>query len=238
MGVNSWFINSIIIDSSQKLIFFCELNNYLYICKMKDKIRMILREGVIDETIKRIAIFDFDGTLIDTDTPESGKPLWQKEFGFEWPFKGWWGRPESLDSRIYFENNPKLGGDINKELGLSKNIFDNNPIPKTLSAYKEQSSRPDTMVLLLTGRHAGVGKLVTDILNSKGLKFNDYIYKTGNLDTADFKIEVLDKLVNNNPILEEIEIWEDRDDHLPVFQDWASKQKLKVIVHHITDATK
>ena len=122
---------------------------------------------------------------------------------------------------------------------FKKGTGNNNiPIPKTLSAYKEQSSRPDTMVLLLTGRHAGVGKLVTDILNSKGLKFNDYIYKTGNLDTADFKIEVLDKLVNNNPILEEIEIWEDRDDHLPVFQDWASKQKLKVIVHHITDATK
>jgi hypothetical protein len=94
------------------------------------------------------------------------------------------------------------------------------------------------MVLLLTGRHAGIGKLVTDILNSKGLEFDDYIYKTGNLDTAEFKIGVLNKLVKNNPSLEEIEIWEDRDDHLPVFQDWGSKQKLKVIVHHITDATK
>ena len=204
---------------------------------MKDKIRMILREGVTDETIKRIAIFDFDGTLIDTDTPESGKSLWQQAFGFEWQFRGWWGRPESLDSRIYFQKDTKLAPGL-KEIGLKRNIFDNNLIPKTLAAYKEQSSRPDTMVLLLTGRHAGIGKLVTDILNSKGLEFDDYIYKTGNLDTADFKIEVLDKLVNNNPSLEEIEIWEDRDDHLPVFQDWASKQKLKVIVHHITDATK
>jgi hypothetical protein len=205
---------------------------------MKDKIRMILREGIVDNKINRISIFDFDGTLIDTDTPESGKTLWQKEFGFEWPFKGWWGRPESLDSRIYFEKNKGMLSPEVYEKGISKNIFDNAPISRTLSAYKEQSARPDTLSILLTGRHTGVGQLVTDILNSKGMKFDDYIYKTGNLDTADFKVEVLNKLVSNNPDLKEMEIWEDRDDHLPVFQSWANEQPFKVIVHHITDATK
>ena len=205
---------------------------------MKDKIRMVLREGIVDDVIKRIAIFDFDGTLIDTDTPESGKPLWQDEFGFEWPFKGWWGRAESLDSRIYFEKNKdKLSPEVYGK-GISKNIFENNPILKTLQAYREQSSRSDTIVILLTGRHSGVGNLVTDILNSKGLKFDDYIYKTGNLDTADFKVEVLNKLVSKNPGLQEIEIFEDRNDHLPIFQAWANNQNFKVLVHHITDATK
>ena len=94
------------------------------------------------------------------------------------------------------------------------------------------------MCILLTGRHAGVGQLVTDILNSKGITFDDYIYKTGNLDTADFKVEVLNKLVSNNPDLQEMEIFEDRDDHLPIFQSWANNQHFKVLVHHITDATK
>lgn len=217
---------------------------------MKDKIRMILREGVVDDKIKRIAIFDFDGTLIDTDTPESGKRLWLQEFGFEWPFTGWWGRPESLDSRIYFQKNgSKLIEELSKKLnadeietiiqkGLHQNIFENAPISRTLTAYKEQSSRPDTLCILLTGRHAGVGQLVTDILSSKGIKFDDYIYKTGNLDTADFKIEVLNKLASNNPDLQEMEIFEDRDDHLPIFQVWANEQPFKVIIHHITDATK
>ncbi len=205
---------------------------------MKDKIRMILREGIVDDNIKRIAIFDFDGTLIDTDTPESGKTLWQNEFGFEWPFKGWWGRAESLDSRIYFEKNKdKLSPEVYGK-GISKNIFENNPILKALQAYREQSSRPDTLTILLTGRHSGVGDLVTGILDSKGLTFDDYIYKTGNLDTADFKVDVLNKLVIKNPRLQEIEIWEDRDDHLPIFQAWANNQHFKVLVHHITDATK
>ena len=94
------------------------------------------------------------------------------------------------------------------------------------------------MTILLTGRHSGVGELVTSILNKNQLTFNDYIYKSGNLDTAEFKIEVLDKLVNNNPSVQEIEIWEDRDDHLPVFQSWGNDQRIEVTVHHITDATK
>lgn len=198
---------------------------------------MILREGVVDDKIKRIAIFDFDGTLIDTDTPESGKPLWFKEFGFEWPFKGWWGRPESLDSRIYFQKDNKLMPGV-KEKGLKKNIFDNTVIAKTFSAYKEESSRPDTMTILLTGRHSGVGNLVTNILNNVGITFDEYIYKTGGLDTADFKIDVLNNLANQNPDLEEMEIWEDRDDHMPIFQSWANKQPFEVTIHHITDATK
>ncbi len=37
-----------------------------------DKIRQILKEGTDVDTIKRIAVFDFDGTLVDTPTPERG----------------------------------------------------------------------------------------------------------------------------------------------------------------------
>jgi hypothetical protein len=216
---------------------------------MKDKIKMILREGVLDNKITRIAIFDFDGTMIDTDTPNSGKPLWKKEFGFEWPFTGWWGRPESLDSRIYFENKTNeltdvltkkgLKPDEIEEIiqkGLSRNIFDNNPISSTLTAYGEQSERGDTMTILLTGRHTGVAELVKSILDSKSIHFDDYIYKTGNKETDEFKKIILNQLVSKYPDLQEMEIFEDRIDHLPVFQKWANEQKFKVIVHHVTDA--
>lgn len=217
---------------------------------MKDTIKKILREGILDKTIKRIAVFDFDGTLIDTDTPESGKTLWLNEFGFKWPFTGWWGRPESLDSRIYFENNGrKLIEDLIKKLtydeiekiihkGLNNNIFKNEPIISTLNAYREQSEIPNTLIVLLTGRHSGVGGLITKILDSKNLIFDDYIYKTGSKETHEFKIDVLNKLVSEYPNLEEINIWEDRDDHLPVFKSWANQQVFNANVYHITDATK
>ena len=208
---------------------------------------MILREGVVDDTIKRILIFDFDGTMIDTDTPESGKALWQQEFGFEWPFTGWWGRPESLDSTIYFEKNKeKLSPQI-YEKGISKNIFDNTPISSTVSDYNNETEsdvdgkkikRSDTLTILLTGRHSGVGELVTKILNTRGLTFDEYIYKTGNKETHEFKEEILNQLARKYPDLEEMQIWEDRNDHLPIFKAWANKQTFKVIVHHVTDATK
>jgi hypothetical protein len=214
---------------------------------MKDKIRMILREGVVDNTIKRILIFDFDGTLIDTDTPESGKPLWLKEFGFEWPFTGWWGRPESLDSRIYFEKNKdKLSSDV-YDKGMSKNIFDNAVISSTVSDYDNETTseidgkkvkRSDTLTILLTGRHSGVGDLVGKILKMRSLTFDEYIYKTGNKETDEFKKDILNQLVNKYPDLQEMQIWEDRDDHLPIFQSWANQQSFNVIVHHVTDATK
>ncbi len=214
---------------------------------MKDKIRMILREGVVDSNIKRILIFDFDGTLIDTDTPESGKALWFEEFGFDWPFTGWWGRPESLDSRIYFEKNKdKLSPELYNK-GMSKNIFTNVTISSTISDYDNETTsnidgkkikRSDTLTILLTGRHSGIGYLVGEILKDRKLTFDEYIYKTGNKETDEFKKEILTQLANKYTGLQEMQIWEDRNDHIPVFKAWANQQPFKVIIHHVTDATK
>jgi hypothetical protein len=185
------------------------------------------------DKIKRISIFDLDGTFLDTYSSDNGKSLWKEKFGFDWPFKGWWGRAESLDSRIYFQKNPDA-----HIKGLDENIFEANPITKTVSSYGEEISKPDTKVILLTGRHLGVGKLVTKLLNDKGFKFDDYIYKTGNLDTADFKLEIFDKIIAEYPDLEEITIWEDRDEHVDIFNEWAwlPRLDLKITIHHITDA--
>lgn len=187
----------------------------------------------METKIKRLSIFDLDGTFLDTYSSDKGKLLWKEEFGFDWPFKGWWGRPESLDSRIYFQKNP----DKNTGIGLEKNIFDVNPITKTVLAYNEEITKPETKVILLTGRHLGVGKLVTKLLNEKGFEFHDYIYKTGNLDTHLFKVDTFDKLIEQYPDLEEITIWEDRDEHVDIFNEWAwlPRLDLKITIHHITD---
>jgi hypothetical protein len=54
----------------------------------------------IDE-IKKIAVFDFDGTLIMTPTPDDGKLLYKMKTGNDWPHKGWWGQKDSLDTTIF-----------------------------------------------------------------------------------------------------------------------------------------
>jgi len=187
----------------------------------------------METKIKRLSIFDFDGTLLDTYSSDKGKLLWKEKFGFDWVFKGWWGRAESLDSRIYFKKNPDAH--IN---GLNENIFEAKPITKTTLAYNEEINKPDTKVILLTGRHLGIGDLVTKLVNEKGFEFHDYIYKTGNLETHEFKLEIFDKLIHQHPDLEEITIFEDRDEHVDIFNEWAwlHRFNLKINIHHITDA--
>ena len=51
--------------------------------------------------MKRLIIFDLDGTLMNTPSPEEGKPLWEKHYGEKYPHIGWWGRKESLDTNVF-----------------------------------------------------------------------------------------------------------------------------------------
>ena len=70
--------------------------------------------------ITKLAVFDFDGTLIDTPLPEFGKQEYKDKTGEEWPHAGWWGQPLSLDSEI----------------------FDINIIPSVIRAYLKEINEP------------------------------------------------------------------------------------------------
>jgi phosphoserine phosphatase len=41
--------------------------------------------------MKRLAVFDFDGTLMNSPMPETGKQEWSEKMGKPFPFRGWWG---------------------------------------------------------------------------------------------------------------------------------------------------
>jgi FMN phosphatase YigB (HAD superfamily) len=51
--------------------------------------------------MKRLVCFDLDGTLLNTFSPEEGKPMWEKFYSEKYPHKGWWGRKESLDTDVF-----------------------------------------------------------------------------------------------------------------------------------------
>lgn len=159
---------------------------------------------------KRIVIMDFDGTLIDTETPEKGKDVWLSNTGEVWPHKGWWGRPESLNM----------------------DVFDCKPISKVREVYHQEKDNDTTLMVMMTGRIKKLQKEVKKILDTNNLHFNTYYYNDFGT-TIEFKINKLNYLLKQHPGLESMSIWEDRVEHAEIFKNWGSKQKDILVDVHI-----
>jgi hypothetical protein len=166
--------------------------------KNKQIIKLILREGVNTNQVNKISIFDFDNTISSTPTPESGIKLYKEKTGQDWPYKGWWGRKESLDM----------------------DIFDIPPKMDVISSYKEERSKNNTLVVLLTGRIKKLSADVEKILSHYGLDFDEYHYSDSS-STLDFKLKTIEELINRYPDASEIEMWDDRDSHIPSFESFG-----------------
>ncbi len=150
------------------------------------------------EKIIKLSVFDFDGTLVDTPLPEFGKKEYQEKTGKAWPFPGWWGQPLSLDM----------------------SVFDMPTVPMVMSAYNKEKTNPQTCMVMLTGRMVKLGDLVKKILDSKGLKFDEYHFnRGGSTDTA--KIKTMESLLEKYPTTKIVEMWDDRLEHIPIFQAWG-----------------
>lgn len=169
--------------------------------KQKEKIRQILNEGKTREDVTRIAVFDFDGTLIDTPTTERGHEEYKTKTGQDWPHKGWWGKPESLDM----------------------DTFEMKPIPSVIAAYKKEKATPNTLVVLLTGRIPKLSGEVKKILDANGLQFDGYYFNDLG-STLEFKISILDELVRVFKNVKSVAMWDDRDEHIPAFKAWGAAQ--------------
>ncbi len=148
--------------------------------------------------ITKIAVFDMDGTLIDTPLPDMAKKVWLEKTGTEWPHVGHWGKAESLDM----------------------NVFDMPVVETTIADYKKIIDDPETLVIMMTGRMIKLAQHVEAILHAKGLTFDEYHYNKGGA-TFDAKIVALEKLLEKYPEVTSIEQWDDRDLHVEGFQAWA-----------------
>lgn len=148
---------------------------------------------------KRLAVFDFDGTLVDTPLPETGKILYKEKTGKDWPHKGWWGQAESLDM----------------------DIFDMPLIEQVIEEYKIACADHKTYVVLMTGRLKKFSEEVKKIVHAKGLYFDAYIFNNGGA-TIDSKLKSLNKLLADHPKLESVSLWDDRQTHIPTFDLWGA----------------
>lgn len=148
--------------------------------------------------ITKLSVFDFDGTLVDTPLPEFGKKEYKEKTGKDWPFPGWWGQPLSLDM----------------------SVFEIPTVPMVMSAYRREKIAPDTCMVMLTGRMVKLGDLVKKILDAKGLTFDEYHFNRGG-STETAKIKTMESLLEKYPKVYELEMWDDRLEHIPIFQAWG-----------------
>ena len=75
-------------------------------------------------------------------------------------------------------------------------------------------------MIMLTGRIPKLSNQVESILNKNGVIFDEYHYKEKG-DTFTSKINTLKKLIEQNPNVTEIEMWEDRLNHADGFEEWG-----------------
>jgi hypothetical protein len=149
-------------------------------------------------SITRLVIMDFDGTLMDTMTPDIGKPLWENSTGLDWPHKGWWSKEESLDI----------------------DVFGCKPIDKVVDAYQKERADESTLMVMMTGRIPRLADQVKEMLFKHDLTFDEYVFNDDS-STINFKLKRLNYYVEFYPELETMEIWEDRPEHTKVFSEWA-----------------
>lgn len=154
------------------------------------------------EKITKLSIFDFDGTLIMSPLPDTGKIEYEKKTGQPWPHKGWWGQDDSLNTEI----------------------FDMPVIDSVISDYKTEKSNTNTLTVLLTGRMKKLAPSVEKVLRKNSLSFDEYHYNNGG-STEVFKIKTLDDLIKKYPDVE-LEMWEDDYEKLLKYEAWGKEQCL------------
>ena len=153
----------------------------------------------------KLYVFDFDNTLFASPSPPK-----------DW--KGpWWGISVSLEPPVVPQK-PDMSW-------WSSEIIEK---------VKECSQLPNSYTILLTGRKEKEFKnRVLDLLDQVGIKnYFDFIGLNDGGDTLDAKIRYLNKYLQNDPRINEVEFWDDRKIHEQPFKDWAKQHKLACI-HHL-----
>ena len=157
----------------------------------------------------KLVCFDFDGTLFHTPEPHEGKQIWLRETGIVWPYNGWWGKAESLNTDVFY---------------IPVNEY-------VLARYKEAVADPKTYVILATGRLqkvAGMRACIDKILTQHNITFDEVHLNWGS-DTYNFKTRLFEQLMSKLKI-KEFTMYDDRHEHLVKFKQWAVGQRADITI--------
>jgi hypothetical protein len=166
--------------------------------------------------------------------PNPGEKIWQEKTGEPWPYRGWWSKPETLDP----------------------DIFDT---PKNEWVYKEYlkaTEESDSLRILAPGRLQkvpGMRDNIEKILNRHNFSFDeiwvvdssdanqqgngeDGIYLNWGGDTFAFKTTLFSKLIEITNC-DHFVMYDDREEHLPRFEEWAKTLQISVSIVDVVNKT-
>lgn len=161
---------------------------------------------------KKLIIFDFDKTLFNTPEPEEGRIIWKNKMGYDFPYRGWWSKSETIDPSIF-------------NITLNKWVY---------QKYLEAVSDLNNYVILVTGRLSNIPGMIEHIhtlLDKNNITFNEIKLSSGG-STYFFKINLFKKRINDKLIFpngcDELIIYDDRSEHITNFKEWAETQDINI----------
>ncbi len=148
-----------------------------------------------------ISFYDFDGSLVDSQTPLHGKDIWAKYHQKPYPHIGWWSKPESLCMKA----------------------FTNKPKEEVHSQYKIAKSDANHFNYLLTSRLPRLKKEVIDILDSHGITMDEYFFASDKNKGEKIYDEVQKMLIAYD--VKKVTVYEDRMKEVKVIEEFREKLK-------------
>lgn len=165
--------------------------------------------------IKKLAFYDFDHTIYPSPEPEEGKKIWKEKTGEDWPNKGWWYQPDSLNT----------------------DVFDLKPYSSIVSKIENDNVDPETYTVLLTGRMVNMGSQIKNILDSDNINFDDYNFaKKPEEPKTDRIIKYLEKF----PDVYDVTVYDDRNKEITAFKQLKDKLRIFDInfeINQVNDGT-
>ena len=161
--------------------------------------------------ITTLSFYDFDGTLIDSPMPDTGRVEWKNKTGDDYPHEGWWGRPDSLNT----------------------DVFDVKPFPAILNQLRADTTKSDTYVVILTARIERLRDAIENVLRINNIQVDEVSLKNGGAE-KDVRVK---NFLTKFPHVKTINVYDDRDKEMKVFGQMKSDigDDYQVNIYRATD---
>jgi hypothetical protein len=167
--------------------------------------------------VKYLYVFDFDGTLFKSceKVPD------------------WW-NGSVLDDKPFSYHISKYSLD---EPCVPKTPDDSYWVQNVVKKAKKVWQYQNKLSVLLTGRLDAQRQRISELLQQKSIEFDDMLFNTGK-NAVDFKVEVIERLLEQHPRISKVEIWE--NENVPVYRDVVMKhfesnnRELEITTHHVS----